>query len=448
MMAKAASRMLLALSACLAAAGCRTGGAPSARSTPPPAPPKVSFYLDEFVRDHNRNARLIQTVKSSPSIGVRVIEPDTGKARSYSASGRLAVVQPYDFKLELGSRGIGLDLADMGSNRDEFWFWVKNDDRYIFRAAYEDLAKSDLAATYQPDWIVSSLGLRPITPDEAAAARITPGPQPGTTLLRLPPSRDQGSAYIREMVVDDATNRMLAFHAYDRDGKTLRGRATIKHYAEIPVKSVVEAEDEANSERDRPAEVTCRVPDNLMLEWIDEKLTLEISMSGIKLNQEFPESQRTALFVQPQLSGAKTMDLAEMTPTRPRGETGPGRGGDTTVRETLPAPEPIPSPSRRGASAAPREGNGVRLGPPVEISGARLQSPDDDPEPRPRQGTGAGARPASRRTAPRPDSPAAIPLILPVLDEVVGAAPPRAPESPRFQTARAEDHPGDLHIAR
>lgn len=450
MKAKAASRMLLALSACLAAAGCRTAGvSPSTRPTPPAAEPRVSFYLDEFVRDHNQNARLIQTVKASPTIGVTMTPPDGGKPQVGSVSGRLAVVQPYDFKLELGSRVAGVDVADMGSNRDEFWFWVKNDDKYIFRASYDDLASSELAATYQPDWIVSALGLKPITPDEAASARIKVGPQPGTTLLRLPPSRDQGSAYIREMVVDDATNRILAFHAFDRDGKTLLGRAAIKHYAEIAVKSTVETVDgtDAAADRSRTAgETTCRIPDKLTLEWKRERLTLDIAMSSLKLNQPFPETQRTALFVQPQFSGYTTMDLAEMTRTRPRGEP----GGDTTVRETLPAPEP-PSSSRRTSTSpsgshsnsGPASRNGVRLGPPVEINGARLQSADDEPEPR------AGARPASRRTAPRPVSPASgVPLVLPVFDEVVGAAPPSAPESLRFQTARAEDSPGDLQLDR
>jgi len=446
MKAKAASRLLLAISACLAAAGCRTaGGPPPGRPMPPAAQPRVSFYLDEFVREHNRNARLIQTVKASPTIGVTMNPPDGGKPYSTSVSGRLAVVQPYDFKLELGSRVAGVDVADMGSNRDEFWFWVKNDDKYIFRASYDDLASSELAATYQPDWIASALGLKPITPDEAASARISPGPQPGTTLLRLPPSRDQGSAYIREIVVDDATNRMVAFQAYDRDGKELLGRAAIKHYAEVPVKATVEVDAEAAAGRKDQGETTCRIPDKLTLEWRRERLTLDITMSSLKLNQPFPDAQRTALFVQPQFSGYTTMDLAEMTRNRPRG--GSGRDDDTTVRETLPAPEP----SRRGVSTSPRDGNGVRLGPPVQIDGARLQSADEEPEARPRpRSNGAGARPASRRTPPRPESPPAggSPLILPVLDEVVGAVPPRAPRSPLFQTARAEDVPGGLQLER
>ncbi|AMV37981.1 hypothetical protein [Planctomyces sp. SH-PL62] len=420
MKAKAASRMLLALSACLAAAGCRTAGvSPSTRPTPPAAEPRVSFYLDEFVRDHNRNARLIQTVKASPTIGVSMTPPDGGKPQVGSVSGRLAVVQPYDFKLELGSRVAGVDVADMGSNRDEFWFWVKNDDKYIFRASYDDLAASELAATYQPDWIVSALGLKPITPDEAASARIKVGPQPGTTLLRLPPSRDQGSAYIREMVVDDATNRILAFHAFDRDGKTLLGRAAIKHYAEIAVKSTVETDSETDAaDRSRTAaETTCRIPDKLTLEWKRERLTLDIAMSSLKLNQPFPDAQRTALFVQPQFSGYTTMDLAEMTRTRPRGEPG---GGDTTVRETLPAPEPPPRPA-----------------------GPRLLHPAPTPTPARPPGTASASARRSRSTAPGSNRPTTSPNLAPAHARPRDARPParlaglgRPPRPPRLRRGR------------
>ncbi|MDG3004534.1 hypothetical protein [Paludisphaera mucosa] len=421
MKAKAASRMLLALSACLAAAGCRTAGvSPSQRPSAPVVTPepKLSFHLDEFVREHNQNANRIQTVRANPSIAVTMAAPDGGRGQSGSVYGRLAVVRPHDFKLTLESRAAGVNLADMGSNQDEFWFWVKNDDKYVFRCAYEDLPKSELSATYQPDWIVSALGLRPITRDEAAAVRILPGVKPGTTLLRLPPLKGEGSAGPREMVVDEATNRMLEYRVFDRDGKTLLGEAKIKHYADVALKSTVATDADAP-----PPPATCHIPDKLVLEWKVERLTLDISMSSPpKINQEIPEAQRTVLFVLPEFSGATTMNLAEMSRTRPRGET----GGDTTVRETLPAPEP--SISRRGTA-----GNGVSLGPPVEIQGARLQSADDpEPAPRPR----AGARPASRRSAPRA-TPA--PLVLPVFNEVVGAAPPRLPQSPFQQTASAAD---------
>ena len=58
--------------------------------------------------------------------------------------------------------------ADIGSNEEEFWFWVHNDEKRIYWCNYDELESSSLGVTYQPDWIIGALGLKPITPEEAA----------------------------------------------------------------------------------------------------------------------------------------------------------------------------------------------------------------------------------------------------------------------------------------
>lgn len=425
MKAKAAYRMLLAISACLAAAGCRTGGtAPSRRPAPPPADPVTSFRIDDFVREHNQNARLIKTIKAKPAIALTATDPNGGDPRSAGLGGHLMVVQPYDFKLHVESK-MTTDLADIGSNKKEFWFWLKdNPDKQIFRCAYGDLGKSDLPASFQPDWIMTAMGLKPITRDEAASARILPGEQSGTTILKFPPSSDPASAYLREMVVDDASNRLVEYRVYDRDGKTLIGQARIAKYQELTL------QDEAGA--DGPASpVAGHLPDKFTLEWKREGLKLDITMNTsrmntVAVNTEFSQTVM-ASFVPPTISGYQAVDIAELARSQPRGETGRG-DGETTIRETI--PPPARAPSRRRSQPVDAD---VTLGPPVEIQGAtRLQSPDADPTdhaPRP------NARPASRRTSPRPASPSSGgSLLLPVLEDPIGAV---APGSAR-QTAAAD----------
>lgn len=437
MKAKAASRMLIAISALAALAGCRAAG--TAPNNRPPAAPDLqtsSFQLDEFVRDHNRNARLIQTINAKPSISVTVASPDGGKPMAGGLDGRLLVSQPHDFKLLAQKPMISSNVADIGSNEHEFWFWVKeNADKGVYRCAYDDLEKSGLKVTYQPDWIVTAMGLKPITRDEAASAKVTPGDRPGVTVVKLGPSRDPAAAYIREMTVDEKTHRLVGFRAYDRDGKTLLGEATIEKYYDATLKADPDAEPGA-----APVAAACHFPDKFQLRWVEERLTLDITMFSSslrppKVNAEFSQ-EALAEFVPPKVSGYESIDLAELARTRPRGETGPG-SDDTTVRETMPAPDPAPTPNRRGASAGRGDGLGVRLGPPVEIRGARLQSPDEaddallDPPP-------AGARPAARRSGRRSVAPAATaPYLLPVDQEVIGPAAARPPRSP-FQQAAAE----------
>ncbi|WP_337176878.1 hypothetical protein [Paludisphaera sp.] len=441
MKAQAAFRMLIALAAVAGLAGCRAAGSP--RTNRPPAAPDIqasSFQLDEFVREHNRNARLIQTINAKPSITVSMASPEGGKPVGGGLDGRLLVSQPHDFKLLVQRPVTTGNVADIGSNEHEFWFWVKeNADKGIYRCAYDDLAQSNLKATYQPDWIVTAMGLKPITREEAASARITPGDRPGLSVVKLPPSRDPAAAYVREMIVDEKANRLVGFRAYDRDGKTLLGEATIQKYYDVTLKADADAEPGTDPDATK-TEAAGHIPDQFRLHWVDEKLTLDIAMTsrvsnryfGPKINAEFSQ-EALAEFAPPRVTGYESIDLAELGRDAPRGEHG---AGDTTVRESMPPPEPVPPPSRRGASSDRGEGAGVRLGPPVEIRGARLQSADEDDEaPRVRRSAPA---PAPRRGGRRSVAPAAADsFLLPVDQEVIGPAAARPPRSP-FQQAAAE----------
>ncbi len=434
MKAKAALRILIAVSALAALTGCRAFG--TSRSNRPPAAPEIqtsSFRLDDFVQEHNRNARLIRTINAKPSISVTMASPDGGEPVAGGLNGRLMVAQPHDFKLLVQRPVTTSNVADIGSNEHEFWFWVKdNADKGVYRCAFDDLAASNLKATYQPDWIVTAMGLKSITREEAAAARVSPGERPGLSVVRLGPSRDPAAAYVREMTVEEKTNRLIGLRAYDRDGKTLLGEATIQRYYDVAVKTPPPTDADADPDVP-PSPATCHVPDRFTLRWVDEKLTLDIAMSskisGPKLNVEFSQDA-LAEFAPPKVSGYESIDLAELSRDRSRGEPD-AAADDTTIRETLPPPE------RRGAAVARGGDDGVdvRLGAPVEIRGARLQSADefDDP-PSPR------SRPAARRSSRHSSASGAgatDPFLLPVDQEVIGPPAARPPRSP-FQQAADE----------
>jgi len=428
---RVALRPPLVLIAALALAGCRAAGVAPTGPTPPPEP-KLSFRLDDFVREHNQNARLIKTVDARPSIQVTMTPPDGGEPQSGRVNGYLAVLQPRNFKLELAT--MTSNLADIGSNDEQFWFWVQNKaDKHVYYCDYADLPTSDLAPTYQPDWIVRALGLKPITPDEAVAARVSPGTEPGTTAIRFPASRVGGATYAREVVVADVSNRVTEFRVFDRDGKTVLGHAKIESYRDIPVP----ADDKDKDDRETAAAPkTHHIPDHVVLDWRREGLKLDITLKSVKLNQPISEERRTALFVQPKLSGYTSFDLAQASRENARGapaDDEAGAGAGVSVRETLPPPEP------RGR---------VRLGAPVEIQGGEPIPPPD----------GASPTSASRRTSTgsqppkpaRPQTPAAgaDPLLLPIFEEIVGPATPRPPDSPFQQTARADQFSSGLGLER
>jgi hypothetical protein len=148
---KVAERVVLAMALTLGLSGCRAFNNGSISSTPRPLAART-FDIDGFVAEHNRNAELIQSLTAKPSIGV------AGRVMRTRTEGRLALERPRNFKLELST--MNDKKADIGSNDEEFWFWVQNDkDHSIYWCRYADLAASSLAITHQPDWIIEALGL-------------------------------------------------------------------------------------------------------------------------------------------------------------------------------------------------------------------------------------------------------------------------------------------------
>ena len=155
---KAARHVLLAMAA-LGLGGCvalnRGSLAPKSRPVA-----ERTLDLDQFVAEHNRNADLIQSLEAKPTIAVRSKVMKARPTAGWAWSGRGTSSS--------SSTHMGQNKANIGSNDEEFWFWVQSDDdRSIYWCNYNDLESSALSVTYQPDWIIEALGLKPITPEEA-----------------------------------------------------------------------------------------------------------------------------------------------------------------------------------------------------------------------------------------------------------------------------------------
>lgn len=365
------------------AAGCRTAGTDSiAHTRPPEVRPRPSFDIDRFVAQHNENAGRIQSVEARPSISVKMGPP--GEVQGGGADGRLAMERPRSFKLELYHGLRATNIADIGSNDEKFWFWFANKkDKSVYYCNYDDLSSTSLAVTYQPDWIVEAMGLKAITPREAAQIKARPAAQPGMTELLFPPTRTGGQTYSRIMTVSDRTLRLQEFRIKDADGKTVIALATIKKYQTLPAGRRPAREART---ADPAATRICVLPENIVLEWKKELLSLDVVLKDAKVNQ-FDPQRREAVFVEPVPSGYARANLAELARTKESDNS-------TAVRETIPVPD---SRSR------------ARLGPPLQVRG------DDD-------AASASSLPAR--------SGASNAMLLPVLDlDVVRAPSPTAPGS-------------------
>ncbi len=338
--------MLLVVIATLTLSGCVLFDNRQPQPTPKPL---VQRTIDktEFVAEHNRNAERIESLKARPSVGI------AGRRLRSRTDGRLAMQRPRDFKLEMET--LKGRVADIGSNDEKFWFWVQNDeDKSIYWCNYADLKSSELPITFQPDWIVEALGLKPIPPEEAAAIRVQEGPERGTTTLVFPPIQNKADTYTRLMVVWNNNLRIKEYRILAGDRQTLVAQAVVKGYKEHEVESA------ATSTTQR-----CYLPDQIQFDWKKEGLALDVAIQDVAINQLDPA---TRIFVEPRIPGYTRQNLANL-------KLGQPNSSKTTVRRTLPPPEPR---------------NGVRLGRPAQA--------DDDgnvvPRLNPAVGqTGAGQKP-------------------------------------------------------
>jgi hypothetical protein len=365
--------IMLAMAATLGASGCRAWN-PGSLLAPNPRPlVEQTLEVDEFVAAHNQNAEQIQSVEGRPTIKVQ------GKLVAM-ADGRLALERPRNFKLEL--LHMGSIQADIGSNDEEFWFWVNNDDRKVYWCNYDELDSGALAVTYQPDWIIEALGLKPITPEEAKAIKVHEGEIRGTTALVFPAQKNGSATYSRMMIVWNQTQRIKEHRIYEGAAPTPRGllaQAEVKNYVDFPVDS----SESATGEK-------CHLPESFKLVWKRDQLALEVMMrrENVKVNQ-FDSSRSAKLFVEPVTSHDR-VNLAELSRSQRRDPS-------NRTRQTL------PSPAARGSA---------KLGRPASMA--------DDPTRAPRAGAG------SRSTLGSATTP---------LEGLVTAPLPVTAETPAMQSA-------------
>jgi hypothetical protein len=311
----------------LGLAGCRAIGTGSPSLQPRPGLSQASFDLEEFAAEHNRNAEAIQSLVARPSIVAKM-----EKQRPVHVDGKMALERPRNFELSLSYWND--QKGDIGSNSEEFWYWVANKEQpYIYWCRYDELATSDLPVTYQPDWIIDAMGLKSITKDEVDAIRVRKGLEPGTTVLSFPPVRDQGEPYMRELVVSDRDRRVQKLLIFSEKPRGLIAEARLESYQAYPGDAAA------------PSRTTCYLPSKLRMDWKREQLVLDVTLREVTVNQ-FDHARAAALFTEPERDGYKRKNLAELS----RGSRPEQR---TRTRQTMPPPDP---------------GDGIRLGRPAPIS--------------------------------------------------------------------------------
>ncbi len=351
------------------ATGCRTAGVGTFARPESIAKP-ASLNPTELLVEHNKNAELIQSYTARPSIKVQ------SGVRSLTVDGKLALERPRNFKLSLAMSM--QEVADIGSNDQEYWFWIKPFEKRAKRAVYycnyDENGESPLAGGIQPEWIVEALGLRAIPEAEAREMTAKRGRDRDTIVLTHVPSESSGKgSYVRKIVMQESTRRIKEVHLYTPDQKTELAWGVIADYRGLPS----DPGDEASE--------TVYVPTSVQLAWVRERMSMTAVFDRPKVNESFNGGRREALFVEPKMAGFPRVNLLDELG---RGRAGLASGANSrgTLRNKdgkepavqLGAPSSIVNEDARGASPSGGDFSATKAALDEVIVGARLPSP---PEP-------------------------------------------------------------------
>jgi hypothetical protein len=80
--------------------------------------------------------------------------------------GMMICQKPRSFRLQ--AQVIGQPAVDIGSNNEEFWYWIsKNEPPYLFHCSYEALGRgANVPFPFQPDMVVTALGIASYDPNK------------------------------------------------------------------------------------------------------------------------------------------------------------------------------------------------------------------------------------------------------------------------------------------
>jgi hypothetical protein len=250
----------------------------------------------------NRNAQQVK------SINCPIIAMDTRMGlQQFNVGGKMICEKPRNFRLK--AEAFGATEADIGSNDNEFWYYLKrNDPPMLVTCSYQDLQNgARIPFPFQPEWVMEALGMAEY--NSADNYRMIANRRnfelikdlnyQGQRVQKVTLfNRDRSRIQVTEHQLRDARGKVIC-SAQISDVANVGGvvlpRKIIMHY---------QAED------------------------LTIKLTLFSNVRDVVINQPIDGEQSRALFARPTYAGVQTVDLGVLSgvsQVRPAGGFAPQR---------------------------------------------------------------------------------------------------------------------------
>lgn len=186
-------------------------------STVSKIPPQYKPIIDEI---NNRNTN-IKTYQCD-------IRCEIQHKLFVKISGKLLYEKPRSSRLIFDSL-LGTE-ADLGSNKDRFWFWSKKmQPKGLYYASHEDLWKTRLKPGLNPLWMVQSLTL-----DVIDTVNTTFDAYNGNLLLRKQDIGTNGEPVSRLTLIDKEKRIILGNYLFDKNNKLISSMEVTEFNGLIP----------------------------------------------------------------------------------------------------------------------------------------------------------------------------------------------------------------------
>lgn len=254
------------------------------KNNEPPPPTKVPT-AEQLVKYLNDNAGLVHTLHTD-NLSLTCYQG----IQSWGLTGKMVTEKPRNLRMvaDVG----GSRVVDMGSNAQEFWYWVsKADPPYQFFCSYEALRSGQvkhMPFPFQPEWILEAMGLGTYGP----AQRYQVEPDDRTVKLIERTTSPQGKAVKKVIVfnrkrVNPPQAQMTSCLLIDEaTGKEICSAQIMDTHLDPATQAIL--------------------PRRLELRWPESKLKLAMTLNGLNVNQPPPAD----VFVRHPLNGVPSFDLA------------------------------------------------------------------------------------------------------------------------------------------
>jgi len=238
----------------------------------------------ELVTHLNRNSQPIQSVESD-ALDITV----TQNGQPFGLSGKLAYQKERNFRMIASA--IASTEADLGSNDQEFWFYMKrNDPPDLFFCSYNELAQAQIKLPIQPDWIAEALCVQNLNPQEYEMREI----RNGAYFELIKRVNHQGEQLYKGVLIATSgpnAGRVVMHRLFRAKGPEVWRAEMLEYQLEKDVGGFA-------------------IPYHVKITCPEQNVTIEMKLKDCKVNQLAAGAQ---LFQRPQ--GYRSRDIARLQPS-------------------------------------------------------------------------------------------------------------------------------------